>query len=40
MIFMPSVFHTWFSVLDSADAADDDHHVETNQSRKPQTDKG
>lgn len=39
-IYTLSVFHTWCSVLDAADAADKDRHVETNQSRKPRTDKG
>ncbi|KAM8747525.1 Fc receptor-like protein 5 [Acanthopagrus schlegelii] len=33
------VFPQQRKTKDSADAADDDHHVETNQSRKPQTDK-
>ncbi|XP_036967413.1 uncharacterized protein LOC119026874 [Acanthopagrus latus] len=33
------VFPQQRKTKDSADAADNDHHVETNQSRKPQTDK-
>lgn len=39
-IYTLSVFHTWCSVLDAADAADKDRHVETNHGRKPRTDKG